>query len=110
MVRLFQQYIVDMYTKTECDRLQYIRHNQARSCAQLYQVLADAIQTADGNIDGSQIGKKVILPSSFIEEPRYQHQLYQDAMAIVLQYGKPNFFITFTCNPRWQEITDELLP
>ena len=31
-------------------------------------------------------------------------------MAIVWHYGKPDLFITFTCNPRWQEITDELLP
>ena len=43
MGRLFQQYIVDMYTKIECDRLQYIRHNHARLHAELYQKLADAI-------------------------------------------------------------------
>ena len=45
--RLFQQYIVDMYTKIECDRLQYIRHSQVRLYAELYQGLANAIQTAD---------------------------------------------------------------
>ena len=68
---LFQQYIVDMYTKTECDRLQYVRHNQARLCAELYQGLANAIQTADGNVDGLQIWKKVILPSNFTAGSRY---------------------------------------
>ena len=30
-------------------------------------------------------------------------------MAIVRRYGKSDFFITFTCNPRWKEITDALL-
>ena len=30
-------------------------------------------------------------------------------MAIVRHFGKPDFFITFTCNPQWKEITDELL-
>ena len=30
-------------------------------------------------------------------------------MGIVHHYGKPDFFITFMCNPRWKEITDELL-
>ena len=30
-------------------------------------------------------------------------------MGIVHHYGKPDLFITFTCNPRWKEITDELL-
>jgi hypothetical protein len=37
-------------------------------------------------------------------------QLYQDAMAIVQKYGKPDIFATFTCNPNWSEITRELLP
>ena len=36
-------------------------------------------------------------------------QLFQDAMAIVRAKGKPSFFITFTCNPAWPEITRELL-
>ena len=31
-------------------------------------------------------------------------------MGIVCHFGKPDFFVTFTCNPRWQEITDALLP
>ena len=37
-------------------------------------------------------------------------QLYQDSMAIVREFGKPDLFITVTCNPRWSEITNELLP
>src|SRR4030095_5528151 len=36
--------------------------------------------------------------------------LYQDAIAIVRRFGKPDLFITFTCNPAWLEITVELLP
>ena len=71
--------------------------------------MADAIQNSDGTFDGSYIGKKIILPSSFTGSARYQHQLYQDAMAIVRHFGKPDFFITFTCNPHWKEITAELL-
>ncbi len=37
-------------------------------------------------------------------------QLYQDAMARIYKFGKPNFFVTFTCNPKWKEIIDVLLP
>jgi hypothetical protein len=33
-----------------------------------------------------------------------------DAMALVHTYGKPDIFLTMTCNPNWQEILDELLP
>ena len=78
--------------------------------AEVYQGLTDAIQNSDGQVDGSQIGKKVILPSSFTGSARYQHQLYQDTMGIVHHFGKPDLFITFTCNPQWKEITDALLP
>jgi hypothetical protein len=37
-------------------------------------------------------------------------QCYQDAMAIVRKLGKPDLFITFTCNPMWLEIIAALLP
>ena len=57
----------------------------------------------------SSIGKKVILPSTFIGGPRFIAQLYQDAMNLVRRFGKPDLFITFTCNPAWPEITRELL-
>ncbi|XP_074313714.1 uncharacterized protein LOC141648904 [Silene latifolia] len=31
-------------------------------------------------------------------------------MCLVQQYGKPDIFLTITCNPRWPEIERELLP
>ena len=109
MGRLFQQYVVDMYAKIEYARLSYICNNQNQLWIDLYKGVADAVESSDGHIDGTQIGKKFILPSSFTGSPRYQHQLYQDAMAIVHQFGKPDFFITFTRNPTWKEITEQLL-
>ena len=33
-------------------------------------------------------------------------QLYQDSMALVRKAGKPDLFITITCNPRWSEIAN----
>jgi len=35
-------------------------------------------------------------------------QNYQDAMAICRFYGPSDLFITFTCNPKWQEVADTL--
>jgi len=35
---------------------------------------------------------------------------YLNAMAIVQRFGKPDYFITMTCNPQWQEITENLEP
>ena len=31
-------------------------------------------------------------------------------MAIVLKEGKPDIFLTMTCNPSWSEIASELSP
>src|ERR1700752_2203757 len=62
----------------------------------------------DANLD--EVGKKIILSSSFTGSTRYLQQLYQDSMAIVREFGKPDLFITVTCNPKWPEITSELLP
>jgi len=35
---------------------------------------------------------------------------FQDAMALLQAMGKPNLFITVTCNPDWPEIQNNLLP
>ena len=48
------------------------------------------------------------IPSSHTGSPRYMIQNYQDAMGICKHYGNPNLFITFTCNPKWPEITRAL--
>ena len=50
-----------------------------------------------------------IFPSSFIGSPRAMKQAYQDAIEIWGKHGKPIFFLTFTCNPKRQEITDNIL-
>jgi hypothetical protein len=49
------------------------------------------------------------LPSSFTGGPRQMHKLYQDGMAIVRVFGKPDLFITITCNPKWPEIQNAFL-
>ena len=37
-------------------------------------------------------------------------QCYQDAMSIVAKTGKPDIFLTMTCNPNWKGIQENLLP
>jgi|SRR5271170_2569731 len=60
--------------------------------------------------DVCQLGCRIILPSTISGAPRYMKQLYQDSMAICRHYGRADFFITFTCNPKWDEITVNLPP
>ena len=41
--------------------------------------------------------------------PRHMHEYAQDAIAYVRLYGRPDLFITFTCNQSWDEIQQLLL-
>ncbi|XP_034936444.1 uncharacterized protein [Chelonus insularis] len=107
--RLFQQWVVDSYVKIEKDRIRYCKNNQKQLRVETYQGLID-YSHKKSNDTNSQIGKMIILPSSFINSPRSMLQLYQDSMAIVRKYGKPDIFLTMTCNPKWLEIEENLLP
>ncbi|MCP4486968.1 MAG: hypothetical protein GY820_06565, partial [Gammaproteobacteria bacterium] len=107
--KLFQQYAVDSYVKVEQNRLDYIQMNQKKLRVENYNGLIDYIGS-DAQAKGVQPGRLVVLPSSFQGGPRAMQQNYQDAMAIVRKFGKPDLFITMTCNPRWPEITENLLP
>ncbi|XP_029151589.1 uncharacterized protein [Arachis hypogaea] len=107
--RLLQQYVVDNYVKIETGKLRWVRNRQKKLRAELYQGLQDALHTGETNAEN--VGRKrTILPSSFIGSRRDMTQRYEDGMAIVLKEGKPDIFLTMTCNPSWTEITSELNP
>ena len=102
---LYQQFCVDMFAKVDSERLLFHKLNQKQLRASSYKKVAMAI---DGDLPN--IGKPVILAASYTGGPRYMHKKTLDAMAYVRTFGKPSLFITFTCNPKWTEITDHLLP
>lgn len=103
--RLFQQYAVDMYVKVESERLLFIKLNQAKLRCDDYIHLRDAVNT-DGN--AQNLGQLVILPSTHVGSSRHMNEYAQDAMTYVRNYGTPDLFITFTSNPKWNEIKREL--
>ena len=55
-----------------------------------------------------QPGVPVILPFYFSGSPHAIQQNYKNAMAIVERYGKPDLFVTYTCNPKTKEIVENL--
>ena len=75
--QLFHQFVVDMYAKIESERLLFVRLNQKKLRVDEYIHLRDAIVN-DGNADN--IGRLVILPSTFTGSPRHMHEYTQDAM------------------------------
>ena len=104
---LFHQFAVDMFAKVEAERLLFIENNQKKLRVDSYIHLQDHMNN-DGN--ARDVGKVCILPSSFTGSPRYLHEKTQDALTYVRRYGKPDLFITFTSNPKWNEIKCELFP
>uniref|UniRef100_A0A158P4G6 ATP-dependent DNA helicase n=2 Tax=Tetranychus urticae TaxID=32264 RepID=A0A158P4G6_TETUR len=107
--KLTQQYIVELYTRVESARLKWIRDNQSKLRTDTYAGLLDVLNSRS-ETDGIRAGKLVILPSSFSGSPRNMQLKYQDAMAVVRHCGKPDYFITMTCNPKWTEILESRSP
>lgn len=103
--RLSQHYIITSYLKVEQNRLNYIRLNQNKLRCEHIQGLIEHVQNSSLNTsDKYKIGKAFILPATYSGSPRAMQQLYQDAMAIARIVGRPDLFITMTCNPQWPEI------
>jgi hypothetical protein len=101
--RLFQEFLVDTYCIMEGGRLELIRHNQDQLRASLYSGVADAVNRGDTSLQ--QVGQRVVLPATFQGGPRHMQQRYQDSMAIIRRFGKPDLFVTFTMNPKCPEVT-----
>jgi len=70
-----------------------------------YIYLQDAIVN-HGDVDN--MGRLTILPATYIGSPRHMHEYTQDAMSYVRKYDRPDLFITFTCNPQWDNLKANL--
>lgn len=107
--RLLQQYAVDMWASEDQRRLTYLRFNQPKLRAEVYSGLQDAISDRDDDLNLQDLGRRYILPSSYIGGARDMQQRYQDAMALARCYKMVDVFATMTANPEWPEILRELL-
>ncbi|XP_065674113.1 uncharacterized protein LOC136091057 [Hydra vulgaris] len=107
--KLFQQYGVDAYVNIDGQCLAFIRNNQNKLRSEQYDALNEHLNKI-ANERNVRPGRVVILPSSYVGSPRALKKIFEDAMAIIKKYGKPDLFITFTCNPKWCEITENLYP
>ncbi|GMF54544.1 unnamed protein product [Phytophthora fragariaefolia] len=56
----------------------------------------------------NQIGKRVVLPSTHPGSPRHIFKSYQNAMAVVHEFGKPDVFVTMTCSSTWDEMEEKI--
>nr|XP_027098788.1 uncharacterized protein LOC113718064 [Coffea arabica] len=105
--RLLQQYIVDQYVKLETQRLDFYRLQQEEIRREFLKGIIDAL--GSGESQACNVGQRIILPPSFIGGPRNMRHKYMDAMTLVQKYGKPDIFLTMTCNPNWPEIKEHFI-
>ncbi|CAE1331970.1 unnamed protein product [Acanthosepion pharaonis] len=105
--QLFLQFAVDMAAKIESEKLGFIKLNQSKLRTDSCIHLRDGLRS-DG--DPCNLDKPCILPSSYTDGPLYMHEKTKDTMTYAPLYERPDFFVTFTCNPKWAEITREFFP
>lgn len=74
--KLFQQYLVDQYTRVEETRLNYVKVHQFQLRTEQYKGLQDFVMNHIQQ-ENLRAGKIVILPSSFERSPRNMVQRYQ---------------------------------
>ena len=64
----------------------------------------------EGTGNSQAVGRKIVLSPSFEGGKRKWNLRYQNGMAIVRHYRKPDIFLTYTFPPNTPELVAELLP
>jgi len=106
--RLALEFYGDLYAQHEARQAAFHclpRQQAMYRCASYAAIYDQFHQDQPRRPDLRNIGRPMVLPSSFVGSPRFYHQLYLDAMTLPHRYHKPDLFITITCNPCWPEIT-----
>jgi hypothetical protein len=99
------QYWTDQFCRIETNRLRWFAEHQDTIRSDMYENIQDAIA---GEYDSASIGQRMILPSSYTGGDRHTGQNFQDTMGVVRKFGKPDLFITMTCNSNGKEVQDGL--
>ena len=106
--RLTLEFYCDVWAQVE-SRVAHFHRLPAQQAKYRGARVAALEDQLSAGIPAADIGAPVVrLPSSFVGSARFYQQLYLDAMALPKKFGKPDLFITVTCNPNWPEIRNAL--
>ena len=108
--RLTNEYLVDMYSRVEEERLSYIARGRSDHLLQA-QLRAEARSEFD--IDDelqAALASSLTLPASFVGSRAWASEQVSDALSLCREYGSPTLFVTITTNPKWPEIEARLRP
>jgi hypothetical protein len=100
--------LVDIQATIKRERLDYLDTYQKKLRIKNYHNLQKRLDQNAANQDAvnpAAINKIAILPSSFPSGDRAMQQLFQDSICLITHFDKPDLFMTFIANPKWEEVT-----
>ena len=80
---LSHQYMVDLFSRIEGDRLNYQKNNQDLLHADTHRGVVDAVERGDA---AENTGRGVLLSSGFNGSRRFHDANYHDSMAVVTKF------------------------
>ena len=112
MGRLFQEFVIFGRMIIDHSRLMYQLTHQKELRAETYCSLREEVERRlrEGTGNHGAVGKKIVLSPSFEGGKRKWNLRYQNGMAIVRHFRKPDIFLTYTFPPNTPELVAELLP
>ena len=106
--RLAAQWSIDQWLRREEMDLDWARNNQALlSRGRTNDSAAAQAATANGQAPPAA---KIVIPSSLYGSSNFLREQTFNGLCLTRKLGNPLLFITFTCNPNWDEIVSLLLP
>jgi hypothetical protein len=104
---LTSEFWCDVWAQAEAAKLGFLRRpeTQALIRSSRFNSVLDCI-AQQGPLASE--GRPVFMPASFVGSAQWYRALYHDAMALPTVLGRPDIFLTMTCNPGWPEIRDNI--
>ena len=103
--KLSEERLIELYSRCQDNTLEWVRNNQKYlRVAEVREVRSMADDRGDG--EDKLLPGHVYLPASITGSPRDMAKKALDALGIVARVGRPHFFCTVTCNPKWPEILE----
>ena len=98
--RLMQQYTNDRLAENEGSRLNWAIHYQGPIGAKKFKGLINALEAGDAH----RAGCTIVPTATVCGSPRFYNEPQQNKICNFHQYGKPDYFLTFTTSPTWPEV------
>jgi len=108
---VYQSWLMKQFVMAEDQKLQWIKAQQEKLKASQYAAFRRSVDTMTNEQTRNDPNKRpIIIPATLIGGPRFMNEAFYKGMALVKEFGKPDFFITMTTNPQWPEILQLLSP